>query len=67
MPDIQPQHGFRISSFCQDGGCVEVAWGSRTEVLVRDKKNPDSPIVPVGVAAWRRFLHGIPEGEACHG
>lgn len=47
---------FRTSSFCQDGGCVEVAVLPDGDALVRDKKNLDSPIIPVGAAAWRAFL-----------
>lgn len=61
MPDRQPE--FRIGSFCQDGGCVSVAVGE-TKVLVRDSKNPNSPVIPVGASAWRAFLHSLDSGEA---
>jgi hypothetical protein len=57
--DRQPV--IRISSYCQDGGCVGVGWDSPAEVVVVDIKNLEGPVVPVGAAAWRRFLHNIPE------
>lgn len=49
---------WRKSSHSNDegGDCLEVADGFGTVVPVRDSKNPNGPVLVVGVTAWARFV-----------
>ena len=55
--------GFRKSSHCDTYGdaCVEVAVGA--EVLVRDSKNPDGPVLTFSPEEWSAFLAGVRSNE----
>jgi hypothetical protein len=46
---------WRKSSFSQNGDCVEVAYG-RTQVLVRDSKDPHGQTLMVTHADWAAFI-----------
>lgn len=59
--DAVPQ--WRISSRCNNGGCVEVALLSSGTVGVRDNKNPNSPILTFSAAEWNVFIKGIREAR----
>ena len=53
---------WRTSSYSGGNGgeCVQVAAKpSAGRVLVRDSKNPDSPVLAVTSADWRRFTDHI--------
>ncbi|MFB6815619.1 DUF397 domain-containing protein [Streptomyces sp. NPDC056347] len=41
------------------GECVEVIDGLPCAVPVRDSKNPDGPVLTIGVRAWQSFVDGI--------
>lgn len=59
----QPLAGFRRSSFCSDGMCVEVAADSGG-ILVRDTKDPsDGPVLRFTTQEWIDFLSGVAAGE----
>ncbi|MFE0024485.1 DUF397 domain-containing protein [Amycolatopsis sp. NPDC059021] len=55
-------HGWRISSRCQGGGCVEVDITSDV-VLVRDSKEVNSPVLSFTQEEWNDFLEGVQNGE----
>jgi len=50
------------SSRCADSACVEVAW-SGGEVLVRDSKDPDGPVLRFSRGEWAAFVAGVRRGE----
>jgi Domain of unknown function (DUF397) len=50
------------SSFCSDTACVEVS-ASASDVLVRDGKHRDQPLLRFSQAEWHDFLDGIVAGE----
>jgi len=49
---------WRKASYCENGGCVEVAGNGHT-VQVRDSKNPDGPVLTFTPAAWAVFLADV--------
>jgi hypothetical protein len=53
---------FRKSSYSGNGGCVEVAI-SKSEVRVRDSKDPDGPGLRFNHREWAAFLSGVRRGE----
>ncbi|GAA1837643.1 hypothetical protein GCM10009836_15440 [Pseudonocardia ailaonensis] len=53
---------FAPSSFCQSGACVEVAHRD-DQVLVRDSKDPDGPVLRFTSDEWIAFLRGAEAGE----
>ena len=55
--------GFRRSSFCSDGMCVEVA-ADAGDILVRDTKDQsDGPVLRFTTQEWIDFLGGVVAGE----
>lgn len=54
--------GFRVSSFCGGGGCVEVAVLDGGQVAVRDTKDPRHTLVYTATE-WRDFVLGVKNGE----
>ena len=53
---------FRKSSrSAGNGNCVEVALGE--DVLVRDSKDPDGPVLAFSAEAFGEFLDGIRAGQ----
>ncbi len=53
---------WRRSTFCATGACVEVAEAGN-EFLVRDSKNPESPILRFTADEWSAFVAGVRAGE----
>jgi hypothetical protein len=58
---------WRRSTRCSSGGCVEVAKVGEgkdgKKYLVRDSKDPQSPELAFGSAAWQTFIEGVKNGE----
>ena len=54
--------GWRKSSFCGTSACVEVATAG-DEVLVRDSKDANSPVLKFTAEEWRAFVAGVTAGE----
>lgn len=46
-----------------NGACVEVRTSSHDEVLVRDSKDPDGPVLTFTRAEWTAFILGAKVGE----
>ncbi|MEV0271658.1 DUF397 domain-containing protein [Hamadaea sp. NPDC050747] len=61
MSDPTPA-SWRRSARCGDSACVEVAVLD-DEVLVRDSKDPQGPVLRFSRAEWLAFLAGVREGE----
>ena len=59
-----PAKAFRKSSFSGsgNGNCVEVGHVI-TEVLMRDSKDPDGPVLHFTTDEWRAFIAGVKAGE----
>jgi len=55
--------GWRRSSFCYSGECVEVAAGRGGAVLVRDSKDPRGSVLTYSAGEWRAFVQAIKAGE----
>ncbi len=53
---------FRKSSFCANDSCVEVAI-ARDEILVRDGKNRQAPLLHFSPTAWATFLTAVSTGD----
>jgi hypothetical protein len=58
----QESLAWRISSYCSNAGCVEIASTPRA-VLVRDSTDPQSPVLSFSTASWSAFLDGIRAGD----
>jgi hypothetical protein len=54
---------FKKSSFCQDGGCVEVAALPSGDIALRDAKDPSLPAHVFNRAEWAAFVAGVRNGE----
>lgn len=54
---------FRTSSFCNSGGCVEVALLPTGEVAVRDSKAPGTSTLRYSAREWTDFVAGVKNGE----
>ncbi len=52
--------GFHRSTHCANGSCVECA-NTGGEILVRDSKLDDSPILSFDPVAWRAFIADVCE------
>jgi hypothetical protein len=55
--------GWRTSSSCEGGACVEVADGG----LVRDSADPDGPVLAFGAASWQAFTTALTGSEESDG
>lgn len=55
--------GFRRSSFCSSGGCVEVAVLPGGWIAIRDSKAPRQLPQIYSVEEWEAFLSGVKAGE----
>lgn len=49
------------SSFCDTTTCVEVQLGD--QILIRDSKDPRSPMLSYSRDEWRAFIEGVRAGE----
>lgn len=54
---------FRRSSFCAVGTCVEVGRSDDGDVLVRDGKTADGPVLKFTPDEWRAFVAGVRNDE----
>lgn len=54
---------FRKSSFCSNGGCVEIARLSTGDVAIRDSKDPSRSALVYTSSEWRDFISGVKSGE----
>ena len=54
---------FMASSFCNVGGCVEVAQLPDGSVAVRDSDKPGIAAQIYSLAEWRDFVAGVKNGE----
>lgn len=43
------------------GGCVEIA--QHREILIRDSKDPEGPVLKYTEAEWAAFVDGVKKGE----
>jgi hypothetical protein len=55
--------GWLKSRFCDTGACVEVATPESGTVLIRDSKDPDSPMLRFTEHDWDAILDGIKAGR----
>lgn len=63
MSGIDESPEWRRSSFCSTGTCVETSFAIPGEVLVRDSKIENGPVLQFPAAAWREFASGIRAGD----
>lgn len=54
---------WRRSSYSNNGTCVEVADLPDGGRMVRDSKDPASPVLTFTHAEWDAFVHGVKAGE----
>lgn len=54
--------GWRKSTFCNSGGCVEVAFDGDV-VAVRDSKDPKLAAMRFTLAQWADFVSGVKNNE----
>jgi hypothetical protein len=55
---------FKVSSFCNFGGCVEVGQAPDGTVVVRDAKDPQRPAsLAFDRTEWAAFVDGVKAGE----
>jgi hypothetical protein len=59
---IGQQPEWRRSSYCGNGACVEVA-RSDEGFLVRDAKDPNSPVLSFTPNEWSAFVAGVKSDE----
>lgn len=55
--------GFRRSSFCGGGNCVEVAPQPDGSVALRDSKERQKPVHTFTRDEWVAFVRGVKAGE----
>jgi Domain of unknown function (DUF397) len=56
-----PVAGWRRSSFCYSGECVEVAAADGV-IFVRDSKHPDDAVQRYASQEWRSFVRAVKSG-----
>jgi Domain of unknown function (DUF397) len=55
---------YKVSSYCNAGGCVEVGLRPDGPVVVRDSKDPERQASLVFTAEeWAAFVAGVKNGE----
>jgi Domain of unknown function (DUF397) len=54
---------FRKSSFSANGGCVEVSMSTAGDVLLKDSKLTESPVLHFSQREWTAFLAGLDAGD----
>ncbi|MEU4829073.1 DUF397 domain-containing protein [Streptosporangium sp. NPDC023615] len=56
-----PPMEWRISSYCNGGNCVQVAFAPDT-VSVRDSKVLDGPVLRYSPGDWSAFVRAVKQG-----
>lgn len=51
------------SSYCDSSQCVEVAGAEFGEILVRDSKDREGPVLRFTPDEWVAFIDGVKNGE----
>lgn len=51
-----------IATSCESGACVQVA-ASGDNILLRDSKRPDGPLLSYTRIEWDAFIQGVKRGE----
>jgi len=59
---IEFDTGFRRSSYCHNGACVEVE-PRHGEIAVRDTKDAQRPELRYTTEEWVAFIRGVKAGE----
>lgn len=54
---------WRTSRVSGTSNCVEVALTGSDEVLVRNSKEPQGPVLRFNHAEWKAFVEGVRSGE----
>jgi hypothetical protein len=54
---------FKTSSYCTQGGCVEIGRLADSSVAVRDSKHPAQQPLIFTAAEWTAFVAGVRAGE----
>jgi uncharacterized protein DUF397 len=54
---------WRKSSSSGASGCVEVAFVDGGDVLIRDSKDPEGPVLRFSAGEWSEFRRGVLSGE----
>jgi predicted secreted Zn-dependent protease len=62
MENTRGIQGWRKSSSCASGACVEVAMHG-DNFIVRDSKNPSGPALAFTPEEWHAFVQGVNAGE----
>ena len=62
MNNTQHTPAWRRSRFCESSTCVEAA-AVGDDIVVRDSKTPDGPILRFNRAEWDAFVAGVRCGE----
>lgn len=57
-----PTLDWKKSNRCDAGTCVEVA-SLKDEIVVRDGKDPNGPMLRFTRSEWEAFLGGVEDGE----
>jgi hypothetical protein len=60
---VNVEFGFKTSSFCSVGGCVEVGVHSDGKVRLRDSKIVNSAVLEFTSEEWDAFVLGVKNGE----
>ena len=53
---------WRKSNYCSDSACVEVA-AVGDEVLMRDSKDPEGPVLRFTRREWKAFIDSVGRGQ----
>jgi Domain of unknown function (DUF397) len=53
---------WKRSNRCGDASCVEVA-SLKDEIVVRDSKDPDGPVLRFTREEWEAFVGGVEDGD----
>lgn len=53
----------KVSSFCQDGGCVEVSKDVRGDYVAVQQTDTDSDVLVFARKEWEDFIKGAKAGE----
>jgi hypothetical protein len=58
-----PSSNWLRSSACDSSACIEVSFTPSEDVLIRDSKDPQGPMLRFDLEEWRAFRQGILAGD----